>query len=205
MPAGTFSTINTKKVDDIIKDLEDKRKSERYVNDKLSIVQTINEYIFGVKSIEKISEKKTSVDVYHVEIQCNLDEKNQYDSDNDDVIIPSTLKKGHRNSMVQMKTKTAFVPVKKTEEEKLKHEKGDQNLHNEKGNKGVFTDELKKQILQSTELNEFLIRNSKYIERVKFFYTLIYFILIIKKTLGEKEIYDAFKGYYDENDDEDLE
>ena len=29
--------------------------------------------------------------------------------------------------------------------------------------------------------------------------------LIFIQTLGEKEIYDAFKGYYDENDDEDLE
>jgi hypothetical protein len=127
--------------------------------------------------MEKISEKKTSVDVYHVEIQCKLDEENQTDSDDEIIQTQTTFKKGHRNSMIISKTKTAFVPVKKTDEEKIKAEKGDENLNNEKGNKTVFNDELKKQILQSHELNEFLLRNSKYIERViKFF--IFYFLLI---------------------------
>jgi len=112
--------------------------------------------------LAKISEKKT-VDVYNVEIQCKMDEESK--SDSDDEIIPTTIQKGHRKSMVNIKTKNAFVPVKKTDEEK-KAEKGDENLHNDKGNKNVFNDELKKQILQSHELNDFMLRNSKYIERV---------------------------------------
>lgn len=160
--AANYTSINTKKVDDIIKDLEKKRESERYHTDKLSIVQNINEYIYGVEPLAKMSESKKSVDVYNVEIQCNLNEENQSDSDDD--IIPATIQKGHRKSMVNINTKKAFVPVKKTEDEK-KGEKGEENL-NEKSKQPVFNDELKKQILQSAELNDFMMKNSKYIERV---------------------------------------
>ena len=129
-------------------------------------MDNINEFIFGVDNMLKMNENKGPKDVYDVQIQCKLDDENKSDSD-DEILIPSNIQKGHRKSMVNLKTKNAFVPVKKTEDEKIKTEKGDELFTNPFGGSNkVLNDDLKKQILSSVELNDFLTKNSKYIERV---------------------------------------
>jgi hypothetical protein len=177
-------STNSKKVDEIIKDLEKHRASQRYRSDSLFIVQNINEYIFGIDPLRKINDKVggQAKEVYEVYVQCKLDEENQNPSDEEDFKVNVNKEKGHRKSIIGLKSKNVFALSQKkgNEDDKNKTEKFDellttigsnfntQTTRNEKSNKIVFNDDLKKQILQSHELNEFLVRNSKYIERVKF-------------------------------------
>ena len=174
---GNFTSIssNTKKVDDIIKELERKKETTKFKN--LSIVQNINEFIFGIEDLKSIKDKsKETKDFYDVQIQCKMDEENKQISNEEEEIFPTTFQQGHRKSIGNIKTKANFTTVKKTEEDKIKLDK-EETGGNEKVNKINFNDELKKQLLQSHELNVFMNKNSRYVERV--FYSIIYFLFVL--------------------------
>lgn len=168
-----------KKVDEIIKDLEKHRESVRYRGDHLFIVNNINEYIFGINPLKTINDAigGKSRDVYDVFVQCKLDEENQAGSDEEEE-EERPANKGYRKSFIGLKSKVSSLSQKKPQEdEKNKNENKEENITNlntnfsttmksEKVGKVLWNDDLKKQILQSHELNEFLVRNSKFIERV---------------------------------------
>jgi len=183
-------TVHSKKVEEIIKDLEKQRESHRYKSDNLSIVQNINEYIFGINPLKFINDPSKTREVYDEYVQCKLDEENANDSEEDNEVPNLKQEKGgHRKSIITMKSKNVFSLSQKktTDDDKSKTEEnltninsnfGGANNKNEKSNKITFNDDLKKQILQSHELNEFLTRNSKFIERV-YFIKFIYYLLYI--------------------------
>lgn len=118
-------------------------------------------------------------EVYDEYVQCKLDEENANNSEEENEVPNLKQEKGgHRKSIIGMKSKNVFSlsQKKNVDDDKNKAEENSTNINsnfiganinkNEKSNKITFNDDLKKQILQSHELNEFLNRNSKYIERV---------------------------------------
>jgi len=169
------SNENSKKVDEIIKGLEIQRASFRYKIDNLSIVQNINEYIFGINPLKYINDSNKGKEVYDEYVQCKLDEENQNNSEEDEK--PHIRERGHRKSAVFIKGKNVcnLSQKKNLEDDKSKNDENSTNLNSNfstvvttknEQKKIIFNDDIKKQLLQSHELNEFLVRNSKYIERV---------------------------------------
>ena len=88
-------TDHSKKGDEIIKDLERERASHKYRTDNLTIVQNINEYIFGINPLALINDIK-SREVYDEYVQCKLDEENPNNSDEDALVPILNLENGHR-------------------------------------------------------------------------------------------------------------
>jgi len=171
-------TDHSKKVDEIIKDLERHRESHKYKQDHLSVVQNINEFIFGVNPLKQINDSMAKKDMYDEYVQCKMDEEFKNNSDEEDERPNNRQEKGHRKSIIALKSKNVFSLSQKKQVEEEKGKTDDNSTVNtsfsttaatnksEKPVKVIFNDDLKKQILQSHELNEFLIRNSKFIERV---------------------------------------
>lgn len=125
--------------------------------------------------------------MYDEFVQCKMDEEFKNNSDEESEMPYIRQEKGARKSIIALKSKNVFSlsQKKNLEDEKLKPDDNSTintafssiNATNksEKPVKIVFNDDLKKQILQSVELNEFLTRNSKFIERViiiSFFFVL---------------------------------
>lgn len=185
-------TDHSKKVDEIIKDLERQRDSHRYKQDNLSIVQNINEFIFGLNPLKQISDSMTKKDVYDEYVQCKMDEEFKNNSDEESEVPNARQEKGQRKSIIAMKSKNVFGLSQKKNLEDDKAKLVDDSNNNtvssafstvaatnksDKSVKLIFNDDLKKQILQSHELNEFLTRNSKFMERV--INTILLFVLFV--------------------------
>jgi len=173
-------TDHSKKVDEIIKDLERQREAHKYKSGTLTIVQNINEFIFGSNPLKQISDSITKKDMYDEFVQCKMDDENKNNSDEEAEVPNARQEKGTRKSIIAMKSKNVFsLSHKKTLEDNDKAKAAEENStvnsvfstiastnKTEKQIKVVFNDDLKKQILHSHELNEFLMRNSKFMERV---------------------------------------
>lgn len=171
-------TDQSKKVDEIIKDLERHRESHRYKQDNLTIVQNINEFIFGLNPLKQI-DSMTKKDMYDEFVQCKMDEEFKNNSDEENEVPNVRQEKGTRKSIVAMKSKIVFAlsQKKNLDDDKAKLDENNSSINtafstiagtnkSEKPIKVIFNDDLKKQILQSHELNEFMTRNSKFMERV---------------------------------------
>jgi len=177
--APTEPTDHSRKVDEIIKDLERQRESHRYKPDNLSIVQNINEFIFGLNPLKQTGDSMAKRDMYDEFVQCKMDEEFKNNSDEEAEMINTRQEKGARKSIIATKFKNngSLSQKKSLEDEKSKLFDDNSNINSafstiaatnksEIQVKLVFNDDLKKQILQSVELNQFLTRNSKFIERV---------------------------------------
>ena len=157
------------------------RSFGKYKNDALSISN--NETTIVGKTIQ----------TYEVDTQCNLDKDIQQDSDEDKEV--SNNIRTHKKSIGKANSKAVTSSIKKNEipnntfnyeDTKIDYKEDHQN-NITKTIKIVPSEETRRQILNSTELSEFLTTKSKLVERA----------------LGEKDIFDMFKTYYDEGDNED--
>jgi hypothetical protein len=160
--------LNTQiNVDELIKKSEGLTKIDDIRKQTQIFKESINRYKTETLSIQRHSENilGRNIETYDVEIQTeNIAQSYSSDEENN----KQTDKEAHRRS-VATSAKAKLYPQsskKGFDIEEMKIEKFEEK---DSHKKIIINDDYRRQVMNSTELSDFLIRNSKYVERVNFF------------------------------------
>jgi len=167
----TPNTNAANQVDQIIKDtlnkntnidIDEIRKQASYLK------ESMQRYKSEILTTSKLSETILGYnpECYDAEIQTETQNKN-YSSEEDEKQTVVVKEKGYHRSSLWASAKSKTISSNKKGfdiDEKKIIEKQEENIISK--NKLIVNDDYRRQIMTSHELNDFLSKNSKYVERV---------------------------------------